>query len=374
MLAVVVRTERPDVEEQREALVTEISENKRLLQQLENSLLREIATNQGNMLDNIDLIETLENTKKSAHEVAAKITLAEVTAQDINKLRDCYRPAAERGAILFFALADMAVVSGMYQYSLMGYLEVFIYSLKKALSNPTLDKRLENIIKTTTQNVYNHGCTGIFEKHKLLFSFEICTRIEQSVNNISQAELDFFIKGNVAVEKTETTNSPRWLNSVAWKDIQKLTIDFPVFSRLTADIQNQTDQWQKWYELDSPETEELPCDYSTKLRAFQKLMLIRCFRVDRVYCSIVNYISETMGMEFIIPPNINFDMIFEQSTPTMPVVFILSPGSDPTSELMNLAERLGFGAGRFKYLSLGQGQEKVCKLIINISPLIKIFN
>jgi len=43
----------------------------------------------------------------------------------------------------------------------------------------------------------------------------------------------------------------------------------------------------------------------------------------------------------------------------MPVVFILSPGSDPTSELMKLAERCGSGGGKFKYLSLGQGQEKV---------------
>jgi len=52
-------------------------------------------------------------------------------------------------------------------------------------------------------------------------------------------------------------------------------------------------------------------------------------------------------------------MIFEESTPTMPVIFILSPGSDPTSELMKLADRYGGGGGKFRYLSLGQSQEKV---------------
>lgn len=52
-------------------------------------------------------------------------------------------------------------------------------------------------------------------------------------------------------------------------------------------------------------------------------------------------------------------MIFEQTTPFTPVVFILSPGSDPTADLMKLADRCGFGGGKFKYLSLGQGQEGV---------------
>lgn len=51
-------------------------------------------------------------------------------------------------------------------------------------------------------------------------------------------------------------------------------------------------------------------------------------------------------------------MIYDQSSPGTPVIFILSPGSDPTSELMKLADRWGAGP-KFKYLSLGQGQDKV---------------
>lgn len=57
--------------------------------------------------------------------------------------------------------------------------------------------------------------------------------------------------------------------------------------------------------------------------------------------------------------NLSLDMIVEQTTPFTPVVFILSPGSDPTADLMKLADRCGFGGGKFKYLSLGQGQEGV---------------
>lgn len=86
--------------------------------------------------------------------------MAEETATDIDKLRDGYRPAAMRGAILFFVLTEMSLVNSMYQYSLASYLEVFDFSLRKSLPDTVLSQRLKNIINTLTYNVYNYGCTG----------------------------------------------------------------------------------------------------------------------------------------------------------------------------------------------------------------------
>ena len=45
------------------------SDNKRLLKSLEDTLLRELATSTGNMLDNAELVQTLEETKEKASEV-----------------------------------------------------------------------------------------------------------------------------------------------------------------------------------------------------------------------------------------------------------------------------------------------------------------
>ncbi|CAL1543937.1 unnamed protein product, partial [Lymnaea stagnalis] len=168
--------------------------NKKLLYDLEDSLLRELAQSKGNMLDNVDLVETLESTKTKASEVTYKLDLASKTAIDIEKTRDGYRPAAMRGAILFFVLADMSVVNSMYQYSLASFLEVFVFSLKRSLPDTILRKRINNILEALTMNVYNYGCTGIFEREKLLFSFQITLKLEQQQKNVQQEELDFFIK------------------------------------------------------------------------------------------------------------------------------------------------------------------------------------
>jgi len=56
--------------------------------------------------------------------------------------------------------------------------QVFEYSLHKSLPDTNLSKRLRNISETHTFNLYNYGCTGIFEKHKLLFSFQITIKLK----------------------------------------------------------------------------------------------------------------------------------------------------------------------------------------------------
>ena len=93
-------------------------------------------------------------------QVAEKLKLGAKTAMDIDKLRDGYRPAAKRGAILFFVLSEMSTINTMYQYSLASYLEVFGFSLKKSMPDTIVQKRLRNIMDTLTHNVYNYGCTG----------------------------------------------------------------------------------------------------------------------------------------------------------------------------------------------------------------------
>lgn len=70
-----------------------------------------------------------------------------------------------------------------------------------------------------------------------------------------------------------------------------------------------------------------------------------------------------MGEQYVTPPVVSLDSVFDQSTPFSPIVFILSPGADPAGELGKLAEIKGYGGNRFKFLAMGQGQEKVSPLL-----------
>lgn len=39
--------------------------------------------------------------------------------------------------------------------------------------------------------------------------------------------------------------------------------------------------------------------YKKSLSKFQKLLLLRCFRVDRVYRAVTDYVTLTMGVKWV---------------------------------------------------------------------------
>lgn len=273
LLSFVVRYERPDLEEQRESLIVETSANKQLLQKLEDSLLLKLTTTTGNMLDNTELIATLYNTKEKAAEVTERINLAEQTAKEIKLLREGYRTTARCGANLFFVISDMAAVDSMYQSSLSSYLTVFTSSLRKAVPNVILHRRLTNIINTLTGNVYEYGCTGIFERHKVLFSLHMTTKLELSAGKLKQKELEFFLKGTVTLEAAEQECPVDWISEMGWKDLLKLEADFPeTFELVLQHFREHLEEWRNWHDLEQPEESEMPGGFSDQLNNFQVIL------------------------------------------------------------------------------------------------------
>ena len=87
LLNVVVAHERPDLEEQYAALVTEMSESAMMIVTLEDTLLRELSSSTGNILDNEELIATLDETKTKAEEIKGKLEQSTFTKDEISKVR-----------------------------------------------------------------------------------------------------------------------------------------------------------------------------------------------------------------------------------------------------------------------------------------------
>ena len=99
------------------------------------------------------------------------------------------------------------------------------------------------------------------------------------------------------------------------------------------DICNNGEAWRAFYELESPESSPLPSDFSNQLSRFEVLLLLRCLRVDRVVVGITHFVIATLGDRYVTPPVLDYKAIFRQSSPTTPVVFILSPGADPAFDV-----------------------------------------
>lgn len=79
---------------------------------------------------------------------------------------------------------------------------------------------------------------------------------------------------------------------------------------------------------------------------------MRLIRPDKVIAAIRQLIKKEheLGKSYVNPPSFNLAKSFSDSTNKTPVIFVLSPGADPMSELSKLAEQKRI---RWKSLSLG---------------------
>lgn len=85
------------------------------------------------------------------------------------------------------------------------------------------------------------------------------------------------------------------------------------------------------------------------------MLFIRSLRQDRVSFSITNFIINQLGPQFVEPPVLDIKAVLEESVPQTPLIFVLSPGVDPTASLLQLADAFMM-AKKFQTISLGQGQ------------------
>jgi len=104
LLNVVVAHERPDLESQYAELVSQMSESALMIVQLEDTLLRELSSSSGNILDNEDLIATLDETKTKAEEIKGKLEQSKFTKDEISKARSGAGKGCETSKALLSAV------------------------------------------------------------------------------------------------------------------------------------------------------------------------------------------------------------------------------------------------------------------------------
>ncbi|XP_029381754.1 dynein heavy chain 2, axonemal [Echeneis naucrates] len=364
LLGVVVRKERPDLEEQKDSLVISIASGKKNLQELEDEVLRLLNEATGSLLDNVQLVNTLQTSKAMATEVSRQLENSEKTEIKIDSAREAYRPCAQRASILFFILNDLGHINPMYQFSLDAYINLFNLSIEKSKRSHKLEERIAKLNDYHTYAVYRYTCQGLFEAHKLLFSFQMCVKILEVAGKLNMDEYNFFLRGGLVLNKRDQMKNPcpSWLADSSWDNITELS-ELQNFTGLKYSFEQYHQDWKHWFTRAEPENTTLPGEWEDKCNWLQKMLIVRSLRQDRVSFFVTSCVVKNLGPRFVEPPALDMKAVLEESTSRTPLIFVLSSGVDPTGALLQLAEASSMRS-QFYALSLGQGQIPIAKSMI----------
>lgn len=371
LLGVVISKEQQALEDQLTQVLEQVNSNKKSLMLLDASLLERLTSNSGDLLEDEELVAVLANTKSKAAEVNSKLIAADVTRSNIAEKREQFRSVATRGSVLYFSIVEMSLVNVMYQTSLTQFLDLFVGSIEKAEKAALASKRVSNIIETMTYMTYRYVNRGLYEQDKLTFVLLITLRILVTAGYIKSSDMTVFLRGGAALDVNNVQRKPfQWMSSEVWLNVVQLQTSSEFYSSLVDHMVSNESAWKKWNEENQPEQVPIP-DYEQRLKgqpdigSFLKLLLVRCLRVDRTILMCKEFIRNTkeMGPTFVEPVTDTIDMVYNDMVPEVPVIFLLSRGSDPTDSIIELCRKKKLLAPAV--ISLGEGQEPVALKAIN---------
>ena len=187
-------------------------------------------------------------------------------------------------------------------------------------------------------------------------------------HELDSAELRFFLQGDTALEHERPLPAAcaGWLSDKSWGDLLALE-KLPAFAGFTAAFEARAADWERISYSKKPTDEmrelQLPDAAADALAPFRQLCVLRAIRPDVVVEHVMSFVAEQMGQQYIEPPPFDLLACYADSSCSTPLIFVLTPGADPMTELFKASEAVG--AKKLLVISMGQGQGEIAEQAIS---------
>jgi dynein heavy chain len=271
--------------------------------------------------------------------------------------------------MLYFLLIQLCIVDHMYQYSLESFTTFFFKAIEKAEQFEEEEPRVLALREMIRMTIYQWVARGLFEKHKQIFRCQLTFRLMQKkILPVEYTQKEMYFLLNCPSKADVPNPLKEWLPDLAWYAMQKL-VEIEGFELFAQNVEKEApNRFKDWYNELTPEDEKLPLDWKKlEQTPFQKLLVIRVLRPDRITTALDNFVRRTLpnGDDYVDCDSTSsfFQVLtssYLDSTPTTPIYFILSPGANPVKDVEDLARKQGIDPAKMLHtIALGQGQDVV---------------
>ena len=106
------------------------------------------------------------------------------------------------------------------------------------------------------------------------------------------------------------------------------------------DVRDNPNLWKEMYDSPNPEEFKYPSPFDA-VSGLDRMVILRTLRPDKIVPATQEFIVDNMGQTYIEPPTFDLAGSFADSHCCAPLIFILSPGADPTAALLKFADDQG---------------------------------
>lgn len=350
LLDIIIGKERLELQEQFENIWIEDAINREALKSQEDKILRTLSSTSTNIIEDEKAIQILDSSKTLSLEIIRKQEQAEVMKNKINMVRSTYMQYTKFCAGLFATLNALSNLNHMYRFSFKWFIQLFTRSIQGSNKNIPLEKRLKLLKFSFTQNLHSSVCRSLFEKHKLVYSFLLCSKILLDNKETTEKEINFFSVTDIEYPNSSTLyKAPVWLSTKLWNKICYINDNLPNFYGLAQDISSNDIAWKIYWTSDHLETRTLPDPWNKTLGPIQNLILAKIAKPNKIIYHIIYFVENYLGKMFNYSSQYTMSQSYAESSCLHPLLFILPSYSLPLSFLSAYASTIGYSS---KYISL----------------------
>ena len=123
LLGKALHLEKPELEKRKSDLLKQEEELKIQISHLEDTLLDQLNASSGNILENKQLLDSLNQTKTKSATIESSLMESTALQESLEKEGNIYLPLAEFASRLYFVIRDLSKINQMYQFSQVGLLQ-----------------------------------------------------------------------------------------------------------------------------------------------------------------------------------------------------------------------------------------------------------